>query len=210
MTEGGAPELDNMENGFFKSELETIEEASQKIYTEEILIIMDPAFIRYKIYCSNEFLDLFSNDFIKDKFLCQTTGKAEKIGIETKETAKTKFPKYRYGGKYQLTKGDQRFFGFNEMKKMKFNRFLKPPFTGLGLKTFSQLAIQSKELKRRMPLIYEKLESLEEKRNIIKSKLNDMCDLGQCFLEAMEQVTKNVPLVNCDDSQLFVIHKIKT
>ncbi|KAI8444257.1 hypothetical protein BY996DRAFT_6426156 [Phakopsora pachyrhizi] len=196
MTEGGASELDNMENGFFKSELETIEEASQMIYMEEILIIMDPAFIRYKIYCSNEFLDLFSNDFIKDKFLCQTTGKPEKIGIETKETAKTKFPKYRYGGKYQLTKGDQ--------------RFLKPPFTGIGPKTFSWLAIQSKELKRPMPLIYEKLESLEEKRNIIKSKLNDMGDLGQYFLEAMEQVTKNVPLVHCDDSQLFVIHKNKT
>ncbi|KAI8448563.1 hypothetical protein BY996DRAFT_6531638, partial [Phakopsora pachyrhizi] len=58
MTEGGVSELDNMENGFFKSELETIEEASQRVYTEEILIIMDPAFIRYKIYCSNEFLDL--------------------------------------------------------------------------------------------------------------------------------------------------------
>ncbi|KAI8450843.1 hypothetical protein BY996DRAFT_8545354, partial [Phakopsora pachyrhizi] len=152
--------------------LETIEEASQRIYTEEILIIMEPAFIRYKIYCSNEFLDLFSNDFIKDKFLCKTTGKPEKIGIETKET--------------------------------------EPPFTGLGTKTFSQLAIQSKELKRRMPLIYEKLESLEEKRNIIKSKLNDMGDLGQYFVESMEQVTKNVPLVHCDDSQLFVIHKNKT
>ncbi|KAI8453985.1 hypothetical protein BY996DRAFT_6414260 [Phakopsora pachyrhizi] len=136
--------------------------------------------------------------------------KPEKIGIETKKTAKTKFPKYRYGGKYQLTKGDQRFFGFNEMKKMKFDRFLKPPFTGLGPKTFNQLEIQSKELTRHMPLIYEKLESLEEKRNIIKSKLNDMGDLGQYFLEAMEQVTKDVPLVHCDDIQLFVIHKNKT
>ncbi|KAI8447468.1 hypothetical protein BY996DRAFT_6420995 [Phakopsora pachyrhizi] len=140
----------------------------------------------------------------------QDERKPEKIGIETKKTAKTKFPKYRYGGKYQLTKGDQRFFGFNEMKKMKFDRFLKPPFTGLGPKTFNQLAIQSKELTRHMPLIYEKLESLEEKRNIIKSKLNDMGDLGQYFLEAMEQVTKNVPLVHCDDIQLFVIHKNKT
>ncbi|KAI8451870.1 hypothetical protein BY996DRAFT_7266530 [Phakopsora pachyrhizi] len=210
MTEDGASEFDDMENGYFQSELETIEEASQRIYTEEILAVTHPAYIKYKNDRSNDVLDLFSDDFISNEFLRQTTGKPEKIAIETKETAKEKFPKYGYGGKSQLTNGDQRFYDFNEMTKSHFDSKLEPPFTGLGPKTFNQLAIQSKEMKSRMPLIYEKLELLETYRKSIKSKFDDMGDLGQYFLEAMEQLKKDLPLVQRDDSQLFDIHKNKT